>query len=157
MGERTQELSKRALLELTYDTVLQLRSMMSAASEYMTTALSDLDSQMQGLQSRLAADSQALQDAIARADLGQKDSQALQDAAARVQATADLVSGLAQPSAVADEQQPDVVAEPVPAEGDAGGQTGGDTGTDAGTDTGFDSGSGNTGTEGENEAPAQFV
>ncbi len=91
---------------------------MSAASDYMTTALTSLDTQLTELQTRLAADAQELQDAIAALDLAGQDTTALTAAADRVSATATLVSGLAQPTAVTDETQPDAVVEPIPVTSD---------------------------------------
>ncbi len=87
---------------------------MSNASDYMQQALAQLDDQMVGLQERLAADAAELQAALDQLASSSADTAALQAAADKVKQTADLVSGLAQPSAVADPEQPEVVAEPVP-------------------------------------------
>jgi hypothetical protein len=92
---------------------------LSAQSEYMTTALTSLDVQMSNLQTRLAAEAAALAVAIETAQLSVEDADALNEAAARVQATADLVGTLAQPTAVADPDVPDVTADPLEPDQDA--------------------------------------
>ena len=112
-------LNKRELLCLILSTIERVELKLSAASEYMTAALESLDVQMNDLRTRLTGDAQTLADAIAALNLSQADSAALTAAADRVQATAVLVAGLAQPTAVADENQPDVTVDPIPAEAPA--------------------------------------
>jgi PAB1-binding protein PBP1 len=116
MKDRTQGMTKRAILRLILTTIEQVEKSVSAASDYMSTALTSLDTQLGELQTRMAADAQALQDAVLALNVSQADSAALSAAAARVSATADLVAGLDMPSAVADPAQPDVTVNPVPAD-----------------------------------------
>ncbi len=123
-----EDLSKSAILRRILNTVERVELMVSAASDYMVEALSGLDSQMEGLKARLQADAEALQNALSQLDLAEEDSAALVAAADRVNATAQAVSQLAQPSAVADPDQPDVTAEPLP-EGETTDTTGGTGGT----------------------------
>ena len=70
-------LPERALLRLILSTVERVEKIVSAASDYMTTALASLDTQLTELQTRLAADAQELQDAIAALDLAGQDTTAL--------------------------------------------------------------------------------
>lgn len=112
--DRLRYLSRREATRLILSALQRVETKLSATSDYMTTALTALDDQLTQLQGRLTADAQALQDAIASANLAAGDTTALQAAADRVKATADLVGGLAQPSAVADEGQPDVEVTPIP-------------------------------------------
>lgn len=114
--DETKGMSVKGILRLILAKLDRLENSVSAASEYMTTALADLDTQMVELQTRLSGDAQALKDAIAELDLAEADTAALTAAADRVSHTADLVSGLAQPSAVVDETQPEVITDPIPAE-----------------------------------------
>lgn len=107
------ELSKRALLERIFDIVERTEYLVTAAAEYIKTALDDLDVQMENLKTRLQDDAANLAAALAQAQIGAEDEQVLTDAAARIQATASAVSQLAPPSAVADPDQPDVGADPV--------------------------------------------
>lgn len=99
-------LSDRQLLERLVRTLDRMESSMSAASEYMTAALQSLDTQMQNLQIRLAEEAAELQAAVDAAAAGQLDTDALVAAAAKVQATAELVNTLGQPSAVVDPEDP---------------------------------------------------
>ena len=93
---------------------------MSATSDYMTAALQSLDVQMEGLKTRLQEDAAELQAAVAAVAEGKADTAALSAAADRVQATAVAVAGLAQPTAVVDEEQPEAEAGELPAPEDTG-------------------------------------
>lgn len=113
-------LSDRQLLERMVRNQQRMEMMMSAASDYMTAALSSLDVQMQNLQTRMSADAAALKAAVDAAASGQADTAALVAAADRVQQTAELVASLDQPSVVADPESPveatPVDPEPAPAD-----------------------------------------
>jgi hypothetical protein len=128
-------LSKGAMLRRILRIVERTELLVSAASDYMVQALDGLDRQMDSLKARVQADADALQSALADLDLAQEDSEALVAAADRVNATAHAVASLATPSQVADPEQPDVVAEPLPTENETGGPTG-PTGPDFGGETG---------------------
>lgn len=104
--------SDRRLLNLIYASVQRLEIAVSAQTDYMTAALAGLDTQMANLQTRLADEAQQLTDALANATLGTEDEAALNAAAARVQATAELVATLAQPSVVVDPSNP-VTPDPI--------------------------------------------
>lgn len=112
-------LSDRQLLERITRATVRLEQYMSQASDYLTTALDGLDTQLRSLQDRLQAEAAELQTAVQEAQSAAGDNQALTDAASRVKATADLVSGLALPSEVADPESP-AEAGPVD-QADAGG------------------------------------
>lgn len=118
MSADVSDLSKRGILRRILAVVERTENLVTAASEYMHAALDSLDLQMQNLQIRLAADAANLAAALEEVQLAEEDRATLLEAAGRVQATAELVSTLAQPSAVADPAQPDVVANPIPTEGD---------------------------------------
>jgi hypothetical protein len=107
-------LSDRQLLERLVRQTTRMEIAMSAASEYMTAALESLDVQMRDLKIRLTEDAAELQAAVQAVAEGQEDTAALSAAAARVQATAEAVAGLAQPTAVVDEEQPDETAGELP-------------------------------------------
>ena len=108
----------RRTLKKILDSQTRLEALMSAATEYITSALTNLDTQMSELQARLGADATALQEAlaaaIASAGLAADDEAALTSAADRITATATVVSGLALPSVVADPETSDS-AGPLPA------------------------------------------
>lgn len=107
-------LSTRQLLERLVRGQARMEMSLSAASDYMTAALESLDVQMRDLQTRLQADAANLAEQVRLVQEGQADTAALTAAADRVQATAVLVAGLDTPTAVADENQPEVEAGDVP-------------------------------------------
>jgi len=113
-------LSDRQLLERLVRTQHRMEIAMSATSDYMTAALQSLDVQMEGLKTRLQEDAAELQAAVAAVAEGKADTAALSAAADRVQATAVAVAGLAQPTAVVDEEQPEAEAGELPAPEDTG-------------------------------------
>lgn len=118
VGVDLHQLSKRALLVRILKAVERTENVVTAAADYIKTALDSLDVQLADLQTRLQADAANLQAALAQAQIATEDEQALNDAANRITATATAVSQLDAPSVVADPNQPDVTAGPV---------TGGDT------------------------------
>ncbi len=117
------QLSDRQLLQRIARAQDRLEHIVTQASEYLDQALDGLDQQLQSLQSRLSADAAELQTALDQLAGAEGEHQALMDAAQRVQATADLVSGLALPSEVAN---PDSPAEATPIDQVGGDQAGGD-------------------------------
>lgn len=114
MSDPTQDLSKRGFLRLILSALERIERIVTAASDYMQAALDSLDVQLRDLQTRLQTDAEALRLAIENSSLADEERAELVAAADRVQATAVLVSGLAQPSVVADPEQPDVQADPIP-------------------------------------------
>jgi hypothetical protein len=116
MSADVRDLSKRGILRRILAVVERSETLVTAASDYMHAALDSLDLQLSNLQTRLAADAANLRAALEQVTLAEEDRATLLEAAGRVQATAQLVSNLAQPSAVADPAQPDVTAEPIPTE-----------------------------------------
>jgi hypothetical protein len=102
------QLSNRQLLQRLVRAQHRLEQIVTQASEYLDQALDGLDQQLQGLQSRLSAEAAELQAAVEALASSEGEHQAVLDAAQRVQATADLVAGLALPSEVTN---PDLPAE----------------------------------------------
>ena len=93
---------------------------MSASADFLTAALDSLDTQMVGLQSRMVADAVALNAALVAFQNSAGNTAALDAATSRINATANLVSSLAAPSAVADPGQPAAVAALIPVDPAAG-------------------------------------
>ncbi len=125
------QLSDRQLLQRIARAQDRLEQIVTQASEYLDQALDGLDQQLQGLQARLSSDAAELQAALEQIANADGEHQAIVEAVQRVQATADLVAGLALPSDVAN---PDTPAEATPVE--PGADTNPDTGVDSGVDTG---------------------
>lgn len=96
---------------------LRTEALMTAAKDYIEAALASLDVQMTNLQIRLTQDAEALAQALANAQIAAEDEAALVAAADRIQATAVLVNTLAQPTAVADPDDP-AEADPLDSDGD---------------------------------------
>lgn len=152
-------LSNRQLLERIARAQNRLEQLMSEASDYLNQALDGLDAQMQTLQQRLQGEADELMQAVQAAADAAGDTQAIQAAAGRVKATADLVSGLALPSEVADPQSP-AEATPIPDAGDGAGTPATnnpvdnpvDNPVERPVDTPVDSSAGGTGTPDANQS-----
>ncbi len=103
------KMGKRQLLERILRSQERMELLMSQSLDDLRGALDGLDSQMESLKTRLAQEAAELRAALAN----QEDSAAIEAAAARIEATAQLVSGLAVPSAVVDPDD-EATAGPLP-------------------------------------------